>query len=35
VSVYLEGWDADFFTDIPEEASIMNIYLSFVLKEHI
>ena len=35
VSVYLEGWDADFFTGIPEEASIMNIYLSFVLKEHI
>ena len=35
VSVYLEGWDADFFTGIPEEASIMNIYLSFVLNEHI
>ena len=35
IAVYLEGWDADFFTGIPEEASIINIYLSFVLNEHI
>ena len=32
IAIWLEGWDADFFRGIPQDASIFDINLGFKLE---